>query len=374
MVLSPLLYKYLPPSVGEKFLSRGLSYSRPVDFFDENEFRTQFVPVRERELLAVAEECSANRKTQEWLASLSEAERSLCEFSAQIIQQMSRKKRRLYLGRRNALLRNVTPYKLKSQLSSICRVCSLTTWENSEMMWKEYAQDSTGVKLSFKKDILSKPEFGTLRPVTYSSKLPPYNPSYCTPHGEHLMRIIFSKLDSYVQEREVRLCVNLWVPQYSLYQNLYEKEILMVTGVQREYSYYRPIQYCLSSITFGGNSSNETKKRICTLLYQNPNAEYCIKLGENLHSTLRRLDSDPNFKTSTVDDLVERLSKPIRRDSESHLKDCSTVWALLNLLKTQLAPVDDNLLLDVLLSNEWLSQIRLWSNIPRFHDVRVYGT
>lgn len=372
-ILPLVLYKYLPPIVAEKFLSRGLSYSRPMDFTDKKEFLTKFVRVSNRELLSIVDEFTSNTGTQSWAALLSERAKLRCELSAILIKSMSRRERLLYLENKNAELQNLTPRKLKIQLSSICRVCSLTTWENSEMMWKDYAQDSTGVKLSFQTEVLSKPEFGTLRPVTYSSKLPPYNPAYCTPHGEHLMRIIYTKQLSFAAEREVRLCVNIWTPQHVLYQGLYGKEVAEIAGVKREYSYYHPIQSCLKTVTFGCNCSDETKARISTLLYQKPNAEHCISLAEYLRSALTRLDSNPKFQISTVDELVEKLSMPIRSFPESHLKDCATVWALLNQLKIQLAPIEDNLLLDVMRSNSWQSQMHFWLNIPRFHHVRVDG-
>lgn len=368
----PYLYKYVPADVAIVFLQKGLSFSRPSDFADKNEFHTRFIPIRVHEFLAAMQEYKKFRQNPAWLHRLPPDEQFWWySRNHPEVSPKSKKQIRAIVDRVNATQKNVSSEKLKQQLNARFRICSLTTWEDSEKMWREYAGDSTGVKFTFQTKALVNSEYGTLRPVAYSPKLPCYNPAYFSRDGEHLLRVIYTKLDSFADESEVRLCVDLWRPQISALHGLYMSETRGEQNRQKEYLYYRPIQECLSAVTFGRNCPKVTKEKITSLLNQLPDTDSCMQLCERLRELLLGLEASPLFHHASPQELAESMPTYAMQGYNEGPDNLVTAWKIMNQLKCLLAPGDDEVLLRCLQEASWKEHTLQIVNRPRFKNVQI---
>lgn len=368
----PHLHKYVPYDVAIVFLQKGISFSRPSDFADKSEFQTRFCPIRVHEFLAAKQMHERFLQNPAWVHHLPPVEQLL--WYSQPHPKMSPKSKKLikaHVNRLNARLKNVSSEKLKHQLNARFRICSLTTWDNSEKMWREYADDSTGVKFTFRTNALIDSILGTLRPITYSPHLPCYNPAYFSRDGEHLLRVIYTKLDSFTDEREVRLCADLWRPQVSAVQGLYTFETIGQHDKQREYLYYRPIQECLSAVTFGRNCPKGARERIIALLNQPPDKDICMQLCKQLRELLFLLESCPWFRDSSPKELAKDMPIYEMQACGKEYRKLIDTWGIMNQLKCQLATGYNKELLKCLQKSDWKVHANKALRQPRFIKVQI---
>jgi len=248
--MSDYLYRYVSPEEANSLFKRqSLSYSRPTDFPDKNEFSAKRTEYNVDDLLAYAK----------W--GLDDAKQQNCTstpiYTPCHIQYMkdvlsSKDVYNEYVKEQEGLAVKIS---IREYLNGAIRVCCLTRLKENEKMWEEYAASSKGLKMK-----LDKGRFlavSRLRNINYTDKLPEFNLTMLRFGNEPMLSIVSTKLVDYKDEDEVRFFAYTdFIEKYpEFYFEKKEKN-------GHVYLYEKKLWLYLESVTFGKNATDIFKHRM----------------------------------------------------------------------------------------------------------------
>ncbi len=158
-------------------------------------------------------------------------------------------------------------YQASKLLKENTLICSLTTEENSRLMWAHYADNHNGICIEYDAQDILVHTAAKLAPILYNNEAPDVDVSDQISFLKSMRKVSFTKQSSWSYEEEWRVSKVVLDKDYS---NLTDSE---KQNIQNDKDYtFKP-----KSVTVGYKMRQETKDEIYNLCQMNDIPMFCVE-------------------------------------------------------------------------------------------------